>query len=168
MNLRPSTVATTDDGWTWLSSSQRGARLRQAFWSAIISLLLVALAAAATLPPRPLAVPLVAVLLGGSAWLVRTLWTRAHCAVAVSALGLGVRGGLDVAQIAWPAVEGVFGVPVGQRLRIVVAARGARHETAATFGREATLDWLAACAEHAERRRLRPEPVEGMAGFRTR
>lgn len=132
MNLRPSTVATTDDGWTWLSSSQRGARLRQGFWSAVISLLLIALAAAATLPPRLIAVPLVALLLSSGVWLIRTLWGRAHCAMAVSALGLAVRGGLDVDQIAWPAVHAVLGVPCGGRM---IEARGARHETKVTFGR---------------------------------
>lgn len=167
MNLRPSTVATTDDGWTWLSSSQRGARLRQGFWSAVISLLLIALAAAATLPPRLIAVPLVALLLSSGVWLIRTLWGRAHCAMAVSALGLAVRGGLDVDQIAWPAVHAVLGVPCGGRMRIVIEARGARHETKVTFGRDAALAWLAACAEHAERRRLHPVTIEGAAGFRT-
>lgn len=167
MNLRPSTVTTAEDGWTWLSPSHRGARLRQGFWSAVISLLLIALAAAATLPPRAIAVPLVALLLGGGLWLIRTVWGRAHCAVAVSALGLAVRGGLDVEQIAWPAVETVLGVDAGGRMRIVIAARGARHETPATFGRDEALAWLLACREHADRRRLRPVPVAGVAGFRT-
>lgn len=167
MNLRPSIVAATEDGWTWLSASQRGARLRQGFWSAVISLLLIALAAAATLPPRTIAVPLVALLLGGGVWLIRTLWARAHCAVAVSSLGLAVRGGLDVAQIAWPAVEAVLGVPRGGRMRIVIEARGARHQTRATFSRDAALAWLDVCAEEAARRRLHPVAIDGVTGFRT-
>jgi hypothetical protein len=166
MNLRPSTVITTKDGWTWLSPSRRGAQLRQGFWSIVLSLMLVMLAAAATLPPRLIAVPLVAVVLSGGIWLTRTLWNRSHSAVAVSDLGIAVRGGFDVAQIGWPALEAVFGVPYGKRVRIVVEARGARHQTGATFTRDAALSWLATCAEHAGRRRLRLQPVEGMEGFR--
>lgn len=166
MNLRPSTITTTEDGWTWLSHSRRGAQLRQGFWSAVLSIVLIILAGAATLPPRLIAVPLVAVVLGGGFWLARTLWNHSHSAIAVSDLGIAVRGGFDVAQIGWPAVEAVVGVPHGKRLRIVVEARGARHETSATFARDAALSWLAACADHASRRRLRPAPVTGMAGFR--
>ena len=52
-------------------------------------------------------------------------------------------------------------------MRIVVEARGARHQTGTTFTREAALSWLETCADHASRRRLHPQPVEGMAGFRT-
>jgi hypothetical protein len=166
MNLRPSSVTTTEDGWTWLASSRRGAQLRQGFWSVVLSLLLVILAGAATLPPRLIAVPLVALVLGGGIWLARSLWNRAHSAVAVSDLGIAVRGGFDLAQIAWPALEAVLGVPRGSRLRIVVEARGARHETSTTFTRDAALSWLATCAEHAGRRRLRPQPVDGLEGFR--
>jgi uncharacterized membrane protein YhaH (DUF805 family) len=165
MNLRPS-IVTTKDGWTWLSPSRRGAQLRQAFWSVVLSLMLVMLAAAATLPPRLIAVPLVAVLLGSGIWLTRTLWNRSHSAVAVSDIGIAVRGGFDVAQIGWPALDAVVGVPHGDRIRIVVEARGARHQTHVTFAREAALSWLAMCAEHASRRRLRLQPVEGMEGFR--
>jgi hypothetical protein len=167
MNLRPSTVTTTEEGWTWLSPSPRGAQLRQGFWSFVLSLLLIALAAAATLPPRLIAVPLVALVLGGGIWLARMLWNRAHSAVAVSALGIAVRGGFDIAQIGWPALEAVLGVRRGRRLRIIVEARGARHQTSTTFTREAALSWLETCAEHAGRRRLQPRPVEGMEGFRT-
>jgi hypothetical protein len=166
MNLRPSIVTTTEDGWTWLSPSRRGAQLRQGLWSAVLSLMLVALAAAATLPPRLIAVPLVALVLGGGIWLARSLWNRSHSAVAVSDLGIAVRSGFDVAQIGWPALDAVLGVPRGNRLRIVVEARGARHETHTTFARDAALSWLATCAEHASRRRLRPQPVEGLEGFR--
>jgi hypothetical protein len=167
MDLRPSTVTTTEEGWTWLAPSRRGAQLRQGFWSIVLSLLLIVLAAAATLPPRLIAVPLVALVLGSGIWLTRTLWNRAHSAVAVSALGIAVRGGFDVAQIGWPALEAVLGVPHGNRMRIVVEARGARHQTSTTFSREAALSWLETCADHASRRRLQPQPVEGMAGFRT-
>ena len=71
-----------------------------------------------------------------------------------------------VAQVAWPALEAVLGVPRGERLRIVVVARGARHQTHVTFARDAALSWLATCADHASRRRLRPEPIEGVEGFR--
>ena len=166
MNLRPSTITFTEDGWTWLAPSRRGAQLRQGFWSVVLSLLLVTLAAAATLPPRLIAVPLVALVLGGGIWLARFLWNRSHSAVAVSDLGIAVRGGFDVAQIAWPAVDAVLGVPSGNRLRIVVEARGARHETSTTFASDAALPWLATCAAHADRRRLRPQPVEGLEGFR--
>ena len=166
MNLRPSNVTTTEDGWTWLAPSRRGAQLRQGFWSVVLSLLLVILAGAATLPPRLIAVPLVALVLGGGIWLARSLWNRAHSAVAVSDLGIAVRGGFDLAQIAWPALEAVVGVPRGNRLRIVVEARGARHETSTTFTRDAALSWLATCAEHAGRRQLRPQPVDGLEGFR--
>lgn len=167
MNLRPSTVTTTADGWTWLSSDRRGAGLRQGFWSVVLSVALIVLAAAATLPPEPIAVPLVALVLGGGIWLAATLWNRAHSAVAVSALGVAVRGGFDVAQIGWPALEAVLGVPRGTRIRIVVQARGARHQTSTTFTREAAVVWLEACADHAARRRLQPRAVEGVAGFRT-
>jgi hypothetical protein len=58
-------------------------------------------------------------------------------------------------------------VPRGKRMRIVVEARGARHVTSTTFTREAALSWLETCADHARRRHMRPQPVEGMAGFRT-
>jgi hypothetical protein len=166
MNLRPSTITTTEDGWTWLSPSRRGAQLRQGFWSVVLSLLLVLLAAAATVPPQLIAVPLVAIVLGSGIWLGRFLWNRSHSAVAVSDLGIAVRGGFDVAQISWPALEAVLGVPHGRRLRIVVEARGARHETHATFARDAALSWLKTCADHASRRRLRPQPVDGYEGFR--
>jgi hypothetical protein len=167
MNLRPSTITTTNDGWTWLSSDRRGAGLRQGFWSVILSVLLIVLAAAATLPPPLVAVPLVALVLGGGIWLAATLWSRAHSAVAVSALGVAVRGGFDTAQIGWPALEAVLGVAHGTRIRIVVEASGARHQTATTFTREAAVAWLAICADHATTRRLHPEPVAGVAGFRT-
>jgi hypothetical protein len=166
MNLHPSTVTTTEDGWTWLAPSRRGAQLRQGFWSAVLSLLLVLLAGVATIPPPPVAVPLVAVVLGGGISLARFLWNRSHSAIAVSELGIAVRTGFDVAQVAWPALEAVLGVPRGERLRIVVEARGARHQTHVTFARDAALSWLATCADHASRRRLRPEPVEGVEGFR--
>jgi hypothetical protein len=141
--------------------------LRQAFWSIVLSLLLIALAAAATLPPRPFAVPLVAVGLGSGLWLTRRSWSRAHSGVAVSALGIAVRSGLDTAQIAWPALEAVLGVPHGKRMQIVVEARGVRYRTSATFTSDAALSWLATCADHASRRRLQPVPAEGLAGFRT-
>lgn len=167
MDLRPSTVTTAQDGWTWLTSNRRGAQLRQGLWSVVLSLLLIGLAAAATLPPPLLAVPLVAGVLGTGVWLARSLWKRSHNAVAVSSLGVVVRGGFDVAQIGWPAVEAVLGVPQGKRVRIVVEARGARHQTVTTFSRNAALEWLTSCAEHARQRRLQPEPVDGMAGFRT-
>lgn len=169
MDPRPSSVTTTaEDGWTWLAPSRRGAELRQGFWSIVLALLLIVLAAAATLPPPPLAVPLVALVLAGGIWLSVTLWNRAHSGVAVSNLGIAVRGGFDVTQVAWPAVDGVVGRPHGPRLRIVVEVRGGTPlETSAAFTREAALSWLDACAEHAERRHMRPAPVDGMAGFRT-
>lgn len=168
MDLRPSTVTATDDGWTWLSASRRGAELRQGFWSIVLTLVLIVLAAAATLPPRLIAVPLVALVLSGGIWLAGTLWNRAHSAVAVSALGVAVRSGFNVAQIAWPALEAVVGIPQGKRMRIIVEVRGGeRHETRATFTRHAALAWLETCVRHAERRSMRPEPVPGTAGFRT-
>lgn len=168
MQLRPSTVTTTDDGWTWLSASRRGVELRQGFWSVVFTAVLIALAAAATLPPPLIAVPLVALVLGCGIWLSWRLWNRAHSAVAVATLGVAVRGGFDVAQIGWPALDAVVGIPHGKRMRIVVEVRGGtRHETSATFTRAAALAWLDVCAEHAERMRMRPEPVTGMAGFRT-
>lgn len=165
--LRGSTIDTTADGWTWLAPSRRGTRLRQTLWSAVLSLVVIVLAAAATLPPPLIAVPLVALVLGGGIGLAVTLWNRAHSAVAVSALGIAVRGGFDVAQIGWPALEAVHGVPRGRRMRIVIEARGARHQTATTFTRDVAQAWLDACAEHARRRRLSPRPVEGLPGFRT-
>lgn len=169
MDLRPSSVTSTaDDGWTWLVPSRRGAQLRQGVWSVVLTLLLIVLAAAATLPPRPIAVPLVALVLAGGLWLSGTLWNRAHSGVAVSALGVAVRGGFDVTQIAWSAVDAVVGRPHGTRLRIVVEVRGgAPHETSAAFTRAAALAWLDTCAGHAERRHMRPEPIAGRAGFRT-
>ncbi|MBW3603534.1 MAG: hypothetical protein KY460_01275, partial [Actinobacteria bacterium] len=88
MDLRPSTITTTDDGWTWLAADRRGAQLRMAMWSIVLSVLLIVLAAAATLPPVAVAVPLVAGVLGGGLWLATMLWNRAHSAVAVSALGV--------------------------------------------------------------------------------
>jgi hypothetical protein len=167
MDLRPSTVTTTDDGWTWLSAGRRGAQLRRGFWSVVLSLALIGLAAAATLPPRPIAVPLVAVVLAGGLWTFRSLWHRAHSAVAVSGLGIAVRNGFDVAQISWPAVDAVLGEARGRRMRIVVATRGGgRHGTAATFSRAAALAWLEQCTDHARRRSLRPAQVDGCAGFR--
>lgn len=167
MDLRPSTVTVTHDGWTWLTATRRGTVLRHGLWSVVLSVLLIGLAAAATFPSRWLAVALVAGVLGAGLWLVRSLWNHSHSAVAVSALGVAVRGGFDVAQIGWPAVEAVLGVPHGKRVRILVQTRGARHQTAATFSRAPAEDWLAICAQHARQRRLHPRPVAGMAGFRT-
>lgn len=168
MDLRPSTITTTDDGWTWLAADRRGAQLRMAVWSIVLSVLLIVLAAAATLPPVAVAVPLVAGVLGGGLWLAMTLWNRAHSAVAVSTLGVAVRSGFDVAQIAWPALRAVVAEPAGRaRLRIVVLARGARYRTAASFSRRAALDWLAVCEDHADRHHMRPQPVSGSVGFRT-
>jgi hypothetical protein len=168
MVLRPSTVLTDEEGWTWLAPSRRGAQLRQAFWSVVLSVLLIVLAAAATLPPPWVAVPLVTVVLGAGVWLVRRLWQRAHSAVAVSALGVVVRGGFDTAQIAWPALDAVVALPAGpHRVRILVEGRGARHATAATFAREPAVAWLEACADHARQRRLAPEPLDDLPGFRT-
>lgn len=169
MDLRPSVVSIDDAGWTWLAPSRRGALARQAWWSAVLSVALIGLAAAATLPPPALAVPLVAAVLGGGIWLVRRLWQRAHSAVAVSTLGVVVRGAFDVAQVAWPALDAVVAVPAGRRrVRIVVDGRGGTHATAATFARETAVTWLETCADIAGRRRLTIEPVEGMPGFRTR
>ena len=165
MDLRPSRLTTRPDGWTWLAATSRGARLRQAFWSVVLSLLLVALAAAATLPPPVVAVPLVALVVGAGGVLATTLWSRAHSAVAVSALGIAVRSGFDVAQIGWPAVRAVVAEPVGRRVCIVVESSNGRHRTASTFTPAVAREWLETCAEHARRRHLRPEPVEGVDGF---
>lgn len=168
MDLRPSRITTSEDGWTWLAPDRRGAPLRMAFWSVVLSLLLIALAAAATLPPAVVAVPLVACVLGGGLWLTATLWNRAHSAIAVSALGIAVRSGFDVAQIAWPALQAVTADPVGARVRIVVEAQGTRYRTAASFSRDAALAWLATCEELAARRHLGTTPYADGAGFRTR
>lgn len=167
MDLHPSRITSADDGWTWLAPGRRGAQVRLAFWSVVLSLLLIALAAAATLPPTWIAVPLVAVVLGCGLWLAKTLWSRAHSAVAVSALGIAVRDGFDVAQIAWPALLAVMGEPRGARLRIVIEAQGARHRTAATFSRDTALRWISTCAEHAARHHMQPVALDQGAGFRT-
>lgn len=165
MDLRPSRLTTEPDGWTWLAATSRGARLRQAFWSVVLSLLLIGLAAAATLPPPVLAVPLVALVVGAGGWLARTLWHRAHSAVAVSALGIAVRSGFDVAQVGWPAVRAVVAEPAGRRVRIVVESSSGRHRTASSFTPAVARVWLEACAEHARRRHLRPRPLDGLEGF---
>lgn len=165
MDLRPSRLTTGPDGWTWLAATSRGARLRQAFWSVVLSVLLIALAAAATLPPPMLAVPLVAVVVGTGGWLAKTLGSRAHSAVAVSALGIAVRSGFDVAQVGWPAVRAVIAEPTGRRVRIVVESSNGRHRTASTFTPAVARAWLETCTEHARRRHLRPEPVDGADGF---
>lgn len=167
MDLRPSRITADTDGWTWLAADRRGAQLRMAFWSAVLSVLLIVLAGAATLPPPLIAVPLVAGVLGAGVMLATALWSRAHCGVAVSALGVAVRSGFDVAQVAWPAIRSVVAEPVGSRVRIVVRAQGTRHRTAATFTREVALRWLEECQQQAERRHLRPLPTDGVAGFRT-
>lgn len=166
MDLRPSRLTTEPDGWTWLAATSRGARLRQAFWSVVLSLLLIALAAAATLPPPIVAVPLVALVVGTGGWLATTLWSRAHSAVAVSALGIAVRSGFDVAQVGWPAVRAVVAEPAGRRVRIVVESTTGRHRTASSFTPAVARAWLGTCVEHARRRHLRPEPVDGADGFR--
>lgn len=167
MDLRPSRITTTADGWTWLAPDRRVAPARMAFWSIVLSVLLIVLAAAATLPPAIVAVPSVAGVLGAGLWLTATLWNRAHSAIAVSALGIAVRSGFDIAQIGWPALEAVTADPASARTRIVVEARGARHRTAASFSRDAALQWIATCEEHATRRHLGTRPVSGGAGFRT-
>ena len=167
MDLRPSRITAEDDGWTWLATDRRGAQLRMAFCSTVLSVLLIVLAAAATLPPPLLAVPLVAAVLGTGLAMATTLWSRAHNGVAVSALGLAVRSGFNVAQVSWSALEAVVAEPVGSRVRIVVHADGAVHRTTATFTRDTALHWLAECEREAARRHLRPRPAEGLAGFRT-
>jgi hypothetical protein len=167
MDLRPSRITADDDGWTWLAADRRVAQLRMAFWSTVLSVLLIVLAAAATLPPPLLAVPLVAGVLGTGLVIATTLWNRAHSGVAVSALGVAVRSGFDVAQVSWAALEAVVAEPVGSRVRIVVRAEGVRHRTAATFTREVALRWLAECEQQAAHRHLRPRPADGAAGFHT-
>lgn len=167
MDLRRSRITSASDGWTWLAPDRRGAQLRMALWSIVLSVVLISLAAAATLPPPLVAVPLVAVVLGGGIALAGRLWSRAHSAVAVSSLGVAVRSGFDTAQIGWPALQAVVAEPARRRVRIVVHARGASHRTAATFTRDVALDWLATCEAHAVRHHMRPQPVDGTAGFRT-
>lgn len=167
MDLRPSRITSDPDGWTWLAPDRRGGQLRMALWSTVLSVLLIVLAATATLPPPVLAVPLVAIVLGGGIALAGRLWSRAHSAVAVSALGLAVRSGFDTAQIGWPALQAVVAEPAGGRVRIVVHARGAYHRTAATFTRAVALDWLATCEAHAASHHMRPQPVDDAAGFYT-
>lgn len=167
MDLRPSRITSDADGWTWLVADRRGAQLRMALWSAVLSALLIVLAGAATLPPPLIAVPLVAGVLGAGVMLATALWSRAHSGVAVSALGVAVRSGFDVAQVAWPALQSVTAEPVGSRVRIVVSAQGCRHRTAATFNPDVALRWLAECRQQAERRHLRLQPTDGVAGFRT-
>lgn len=167
MDLRPSRITTTADGWTWLTPDRRAAQLRMAFWSIVLSVLLIGLAAAATLPPPIVAVPLVAGVLGAGLWLVTTLWNRAHSAIAVSTLGVAVRSGFDIAQIAWSALEAVLAEPAGARLRIVVQAQGTRSRTAASFTRDVALDWLTICERLADQRQLHPRPVGDGAGFTT-
>lgn len=167
MDLRPSRITADRDGWTWLAAGSRGAQLRLALWSTVLSVALILLAAVATLPPAPVAVLLVALVLGAGIWLGATLWNRAHSAVAVSSLGIAVRSGFDVAQVAWPALRAVVAEPVGGRVRIVVEAQGVRHRTATTFSRAAALEWLARCEREATRRRLRPAPLPDADGFRT-
>jgi hypothetical protein len=167
MDLRPSRIAEDGDGWTWLAAAPRGAQLRMTLWSTVLSVLLIVLAGAATLPPMPVAVPLVAAVLGAGLWLGTTLWNRAHSAVAVSALGVAVRSGFDTAQIAWPALHGVAAEPIGSRVRIVVEAQDTRHRTAATFTRAVAADWLARCEQEAAHRQMRPRPLPDRPGFRT-
>lgn len=168
VDLRPSRITTGPDGWTWLAAGRRGAQLRMAWWSVVLSVLLIGLAAAATLPPPVVAVPLVAAVLGTGMWLSARVFGRAHSAVAVSGLGVAVRSGFDVAQIGWPAVQAVYAERDGGRVRIVIEAQGARHRTAATFSPAVAVDWLATCAEHARRRHVHPEALEDAPGFRTR
>lgn len=167
MDLRLSRITADADGWTWLAADRRGVQLRMAFWSTVLSVLLIVLAAAATLPPPLIAVPLVAGVLGAGIMIATALWNRAHSGVAVSALGVAVRSGFDVAQISWPALRAVVAEPAGSRVRIVVQVDGARHRTAATFTRDVALRWLAECEQQAVRRRLHPRPVADVEGFCT-
>lgn len=167
MDLRPSRITTTADGWTWLTPDRRAAQLRMAFWSIVLSVLLIVLAAAATLPPPIVAVPLATAVLGAGLWLVTTLWRRAHSAIAVSTLGVAVRSGFDIAQIAWPALQAMTAESAGVRLRIVVQARGSRHRTAASFTRDVALDWLTICERFADQHHLHPRPVDDGVGFTT-
>jgi len=167
MDLRRSRITADADGWTWLAADRRGTQLRMAFWSTVLSVLLIMLAAAATLPPPLVAVPLVAGVLGAGIAIAAALWNRAHSGVAVSALGVAVRSGFDVAQVSWPALRSVVAEPAGSRVRIVVQVEGGRHRTAATFRRDVALRWLVECEQQAARRRLHPRPAEGAAGFRT-
>lgn len=167
MDLRPSRITADRNGWTWLAAASRGAQLRLAFWSTVLSVALILLAAVATLPPPPVAVLLVAVVLGGGLWVAAVLWNRAHSAIAVSALGIAIRSGFDVAQVAWPALRAVVAERVGGRVRIVVEAQGVHHRTSATFSRPVALEWLARCEQEAARRRLHPERLADGDGFRT-
>lgn len=147
--------------------SPRWARLRQGLWSLLLSLLLIAGAAAATWPPPVIAVPLVALVLGTGIFLAARLWRRAHAAVAVSGIGIAVRNGIDTSQIGWPAITWVIGLPRGRRLAIRILGRDLRLETATSFQRELALAWLDACREEAGRRRLGPQPLPDGPGFIT-
>jgi hypothetical protein len=167
MDLRPSRIAEDGDGWIWLAADPRGAQLRLTFWSTVLSVLLIVLAGAATLPPAPVAVPLVAAVLGAGMWLGARLWNRAHSAVAMSPLGVAVRSGFDTAQIAWRALHGVAAEPAGSRVRIVVDAQDTRHRTDATFTRAVAMDWLARCEREAAHRHMHPTSLPDGSGFRT-
>ena len=160
-----SRTTTDDSGWTWLEPERRSLTLRHALVSFVLSLLLVAGAAAATLPPRLLAVPLLAMVMGVGIVIARGTWLESHTRLGVSDIGLLVQRGTDQQQIGWDAVGAVTAYARRGRRRITVTTRSDAIAVQATFSDEPTRRWLAACEAQASARRLDPQPSPRGLGF---
>lgn len=160
-----SRTVTDDSGWTWLEPDRRSLTLRHALVSFALSLLLVAGAAAATLPPPLLAVPLLAMVMGAGILLARGTWLESHTRLGVSDIGLLVQRGTDQQQIGWDTVGAVTAYARRGRRRVTVTTRSDSIAVRATFSDEPTRRWLAACQERASARRLDPRPSPRGLGF---
>lgn len=160
-----SRMTTDEAGWAWLGPDRHSLTLRHGLVSFVLSVMLVGAAAAATLPPPVLAVPLLAAIVGAGALLARTAWRDTHTRLGVSELGLVVQHGAEGDQLGWPTVLAITGERRWRRVRICVDTRSGTIHTSTTFSETPARDWLNACSTHARHRRLDINPAADGLGF---
>lgn len=160
-----SRTSTDDSGWTWLEPDGRSLTVRHAVVSFVLSVLVVAGAAAATLPPRLIAVPLLAMVMGVGILLARGTWLESHTRLGVSDIGLLVQRGTDQQHIGWAQIGAVTAHARHGRRQVTVTTRSDVIAVRATFSDGPTRRWIAACRDVAAARRLDPVPPPRGLGF---
>ncbi|MGH3665448.1 MAG: hypothetical protein ACRDU8_05075 [Egibacteraceae bacterium] len=160
-----SEVVTDDQGWVWLQPQRASIRYRHTFASFLLALVVLVAMATATLLPPPAAVPATAGVSGLGVLLVIRTARDGQTRLGLSAVGILMAEGLRVAQVGWDAVEGLYGIGAGSRVRITLAAGRDSRTTRVGFDRSAAREWLQQATAEAGRRRLEPVPVDEGLGF---
>ena len=160
-----SRIRTDAAGQTWLEPDRVGVSLAHGLLSVVVSVLIIAGAAAATLPPTIVAVPALAGVIGLGAAAVWRVVRATSARVCVGPLGVTVVGPTDAEELSWASIRAVTGAAAGRRTRIRVDASGGAVSPSGSFSTAAARAWLEVCAETAAARRLGPVAAPDGLGF---